>query len=330
MNQIISDYYVNDENTYICPGKRQYVTTRDNDGRKIMIQKKLLLYTVRDLYFKFKDEYTGDEKLPSFSHFMSLKPVECIHAGEPGSHTICVCEEHQNIKLKLYVLSRKLNYRDLLMGAVCNIDDENCMTKKCTKCPGQLGVLKMLENLERELNIDLNKGKIKYKNWIERGTAASLQTFEDDFDHFKTQLCEEINLLTVHHYVSEAQKLYLNHCKSNLNDDTCIIIMDFSENYSFIIQQSVQSFYYNNSQATLHPFCMYYKNEDTSELQNVNFCVISDSKDHLAYSINAFTAKLIDIIKEEYSWIKKVIYFTDGAPQQYKNKYETYFFKRKS
>ena len=96
--------------------------------------------------------------------------------------------------------------------------------------------------------------------------------------------------------------------------------MDFSENYSFIIQKSVQAFYYNNSQATVHPFCIYYKTKESKDIQNLNFCIISDCKDHYAYKVNAFTAKLMTIIKEEFKWIKKIIYFSDGAPQQYKNK----------
>lgn len=321
MNQLINDFYLNDENTYTCPGKREYVSTYDENGKKVFIQKKLLLYTVHDLYLKFKNEYSGDEKIPSFSYFMSLKPVECIHAGDPGSHKICVCDQHQNVKLKLSALSRKLKYRDILHGAVCDIDDEKCMTKECKSCPGKLGVEKTFENIVNELDIELKKGQMKYKNWIEKGTAATLENFTADSDQFITQLYEDIDYLTLHHFIADTQKRYFSDCKSNLAFDTCIILMDFSENYSFIIQQSIQAFYYNNSQATVHPFCIYLKKEGTSELLNVNYCVISDSKDHVAYSVNAFTAKVMEVIIEQYSWIRKVIYFSDGAPQQYKNKY---------
>ena len=194
------------------------------------------------------------------------------------------------------------------------------MIKKYSKCPGLSGVLKTFENLVTELDIEFEKEQIKYKNWVESGSAASLQSFVDNFDDFKTQLCTDINFLSRHHYIAETQKRFLNHCKSNLVSNTCIILMDFSENYSFIIQQSIQAFYYNNSQATVHPFCIYYKTEESDELLNVNYCVISDSTDHVAYTINAFTAKLMTIIKEQYSWIKNIIYFSDGAPQKYKNK----------
>jgi hypothetical protein len=36
------------------------------------------------------------------------------------------------------------------------------------------------------------------------------------------------------------------------------VICDFSQNYSFIIQDEVQGLHWNNTQATLHPFVAYY------------------------------------------------------------------------
>ena len=35
--------------------------------------------------------------------------------------------------------------------------------------------------------------------------------------------------------------------------------MDFTENYGFAIQDAIQGFYWQNSQATLHPFAVYYR-----------------------------------------------------------------------
>ena len=50
MDQLIINYYLNEENIFTCPGKRDYVTSYNEDGRKMLIQKKLLLHTVHDLY----------------------------------------------------------------------------------------------------------------------------------------------------------------------------------------------------------------------------------------------------------------------------------------
>lgn len=53
------------------------------------------------------------ERLPKFSYFASLKPIQCIVAGDPGSHRFCVCAEHENIKLRLLVFENHNKYRDV-------------------------------------------------------------------------------------------------------------------------------------------------------------------------------------------------------------------------
>lgn len=40
MNKLMSDYYSTDDHVYTCPGKREYVTAYDEDGRKIHVKKK--------------------------------------------------------------------------------------------------------------------------------------------------------------------------------------------------------------------------------------------------------------------------------------------------
>ena len=37
---------------------------------------------------------------------------------------------------KLHALSRKIEYRDSVGEAVCNVDDSSCMLKNCNNCPG--------------------------------------------------------------------------------------------------------------------------------------------------------------------------------------------------
>ncbi|KAL7296741.1 hypothetical protein TKK_0010152 [Trichogramma kaykai] len=284
MRKQILEYYTNDENVYTYPGRRDYVIIYDEKGGKTKVQKQLLLYTIHDLYLKFKNEYEGNEELPSFSYFYSLHPEQCIHTGDPGSRNICVCGQHQNVKLKLLALSRKLNYRNLLVGAVCNVDNEDCMIKRCPNCPRESGVNEKFKAIVEELDIELKEGKIKYSKWIHQGSAAALEKFEEESDILISEVCEDISNLTKHHFVADSQKNYLNYCKKKLESDTCC------------------------------------DTEETAELQNVNFCEISDTKDHFAYIVNAFTSELMAFIKREFSWAKNIIYFSDGAPTQYKYK----------
>ena len=62
----------------------------------------------------------------------------------------------------------------------------------------------------------------------------------------------------------------------NLQQNQCINLLDFTENYSFIAQDDVKGFHWNNSQAMLHPFVFYYKNLE-NDLNCTNYCVVSNS-----------------------------------------------------
>ena len=41
--------------------------------------------------------------------------------------------------------------------------------------------------------------------------------------------------------------------KDNLDGCSAIVLVDFAKNYSFVVQDEVQGFRWNNLQATLHP-----------------------------------------------------------------------------
>ena len=36
-----------------------------------------------------------------FSKFAELRPKECVIAGSSGTHSVCVCTTHQNVKLMM-------------------------------------------------------------------------------------------------------------------------------------------------------------------------------------------------------------------------------------
>lgn len=70
---------------------------------------------------------------------------------------------------------------------------------------------------------------------------------------------DKLRLLTLwkHHFIAKAQATYLKQQKENLDDETAIVLMDFAENFSFVVQDEVQGFHWDHSQATLHPFAVY-------------------------------------------------------------------------
>ena len=55
----------------------------------------------------------------------------------------------------------------------------------------------------------------------------------------------------------------------------CIILLYFAENLSYIVQDLVQGFHWTNSQATLHPFVLYFK-DDQEFLEDLCCCTLFD------------------------------------------------------
>lgn len=72
---------------------------------------KKILYTLRDLYSNFIDNYSGNDSVPKFSFFASLKLEECVFAGDRGSYGIYVCIEHENVNLKLSAIKASIKQR---------------------------------------------------------------------------------------------------------------------------------------------------------------------------------------------------------------------------
>ncbi|KAI9551262.1 hypothetical protein GHT06_002335 [Daphnia sinensis] len=110
--------------------------------------------------------------------------------------------------------------------------------------------------------------------------GTKLETITEDKEEFIESLVKMISKLTKHHYVARCQSAHFALCKSEVQPDSCVLVSDFSENFAFVIQDCIQGYYWMNDHATLLPFMGIMRKEDGS----------------------------------------KIIYWTDGAASQYKNK----------
>ena len=54
-----------------------------------------------------------------------------------------------------------------------------------------------------------------------------------------------MNDLSGHSYIARFQAQYLKRCKEKLADDEVIILVDFAENFKFIVQEKVESYHWN-------------------------------------------------------------------------------------
>lgn len=308
--EAVIKFFEDDDISRLMPGQRDCVTVRDKNNGKSKEQKRLILFNLKEAYEKFKQIHPN--LTIGFSSFASLRPKNCVLAGASGTHSVCVCLIHQNMKLMLMACKTKLTYKELLKKIVCNDSSEQCMLYSCKECPGTDVIDSDICN-ECELSSEIN-----FKQWVSTD-RCNLLTVVKNVDELKDDLKIQLTTLKPHHFISKKQSEYLRNLKENLKDNSeCIALVDFSENYAFMVQDEVQSFHWTNNQATLHPFVIYFKEDGLHKTKTL--CVISDYLTHNTVSFFAFQKIFLDYLKNSYPEFKKIYYFSDGAAAQYKNK----------
>lgn len=94
--------------------------------------------------------------------------------------------------------------------------------------------------------------------------------------------------------------------------------MDFGENFSFIVQDAPQSFHWETSQATIHPFAAWICKDD--EVICSLAAVVSDEPRHDTETFYAFQKTFLNWFREEFKHISHIEYWSDGCSAQYKNR----------
>ena len=204
--------------------------------------------------------------------FGLLSPKWCIPVGATGTH-ICVYTYHQNIKLMLVVTNSSSNYRQIMKLCVCDVEKYNCMMEHCDNCPN-LSVLKSFWK-NKLLKIIETDETIQFSQCVSTDRSQLVKE-ERDFDDFIKNL---VGKLMKHHFVAKKKAEFFKQLKENLRFGECVIVLDFAENYSFLVQDAAQRFHWNNSQTTIHPIVIYYVDE-SGKLAHVSYVCISDHKTH--------------------------------------------------
>ena len=90
-------------------------------------------------------------------------------------------------------------------------------------------------------------------------------------EEFAEIFCEKLELLRPHSFIAREQAAFYTKSKTSLQPEEILLTVDFSENYSFILQDAAQGLHRNNSQAALHPFVAYYI--DSGELCHLSYVI---------------------------------------------------------
>lgn len=146
---------------------------------------------------------------------------------------------------------------------------------------------------------------ITFNQWI-NVDRCSLDTIIKPVNQFVNVLMERLEQRLPHHHISKQHADYFRQVKKNADVGEIIIVTDFSENYSFVLQNSIQGVHWNNTQETIHPFCRYVGGKESELLRYV---IISDDLEHNTAAANYFQKLLINFLKLKIPHLKKIIFF---------------------
>ena len=180
------------------------------------------------------------------------------------------------------------------------------MHHRCSQCPEENELHNYLLDLECLQDVE----NVIFKQWVPTD-RPSLDTIIKTVDEFVESLVQKLQNLTQHHYISKSQSRHLKASKETLSDTSCIIIVDFAENYTCLLQDAVQGFHWQNIQVTLHPFVVYYKAGDC--IKSMSLCCINDCLKHDTNTFYVFQKTALAYVLEQLPHIQHIIYFSDGS-----------------
>lgn len=308
--QKVVEFYDSDDISRSMPGTNDYVSEIRN-GKKEHIQKRLIMMSLKEAYMIFEEKCKGVKV--GFTSFTQLRPKHCILLDSTGTHNVCVCTIHENIKLMIN--SVKFDSQDEIIDKIlCSVPirTTDCFLRTCKKCIST-------EDIDRELTSVLeasDKEHAVFQQWLTTD-RCNLETIIKPVDEFVPYFVEKIDRLITHDFIYKKQSSFLRNKKDSLKQGEILAICDFSENYSFIIQNAAQGYHWNNAQATIHPFEVYYRKDN--KLENISFIIISEVLTHDSIAVQLFISKLLDFIKKKIDF-SKIIFMSDGAAAHYKNK----------
>lgn len=171
------------------------------------------------------------------------------------------------------------------------------------------------EASESESELD-EEETINFKEW-EFTDRAYLKSRSCTPSEYLDQVVDSLQKLLPHEYITRNQSKYVWNTIHNLEKGKVVVLLDFSENYNYIVQDEIQSYHWNKDSCTVHPAVIYYN--DGTEVKHKSLCFLSDDLRHDVTIVELFQSRVVNYIKENIPDTNLIEYVSDGCAGQYKN-----------
>lgn len=256
-------------------GKKETIT-RNKQKR----QKRLLTDTLINVHLKFNSEFVQNHKV-SYSLFCRVRPFWVVPPTERDRET-CTCKVHDNLqfvvdKLQSLNILPRSNVDSLCKAIVCSTEIKQCMYGECVNCKDS--------RLEFQCAHDLLSNVIACESCQDNSLKPKLAKFDsneivacpqwvtktEEHDGKKSTvtvkelesmslylLVDKFNamLSKIRKHIFNIRHQYIQYreLRNKLDANSCMIHIDFAENYLCQYNREIQSVHFGGShkQTTLH------------------------------------------------------------------------------
>ncbi len=320
--------------SYTCPGRRDAVCIgKDDDGKKLYHPKHYLLWYLKEVVPLIAQEIT--ESLPEDQWFevsygslrRFIKTLKYIRYKDDMVETTCTCDLCENLELLLVAVNQPNIETDgskLMQQVTCDPFSEACSFETCNECSAGNEVFLDLVSSVRE------RDEVAYYQWVSGEKYPQKVLKCGTGGEVADELTARIRAYKRHNYSRFRQHQELNALKASVVDpgSTDVIVqVDFSENYTNVQKNEIQSAYFGHQCFSLYTVCIWYGETASNEcmLRCKSFCIISDSLSHDKTSALHFNRLLIDKIRQIKPDVGSIHFWSDGCAAQFKSKFCFYF-----
>ena len=120
---------------------------------------------------------------------------------------------------------------------VCDTSSKTWMVHRCLSCLGKSALISELQQME---SLEQNS-EVIFKQW-QSTDRTTLNTLTLPTDEFIELAASQLDEMTAHFSIAKSQAQHLKNRKESIQLDTAIVLLDFSENFSFVVQDEYKDF----------------------------------------------------------------------------------------
>ncbi len=250
----------------------------------------------------------------SLSSFQDLRPCNVLYKSVTPQN-VCVCIYHENIALLLKALNEQINglksigLNSFIKLLVCDDTQETCMSTNCNQ--SSFNFKNKIED-----NIIDPSTIIKWSLWSTSPEGRAVKVdYEGTVESFVETLGRKIKQFLFHVFIKRQQSQVFETLKENVTDERCLLQVDYSENFSLVEQNEIQSAHWSRTQLSLFTAHVW------AQSSTYPIVIISDDPSHNKYTVAKCLEHILTHLKILLPSLKEVAVFSDGSACQFKQRY---------